>query len=164
MGNMNYWFFGLSGSGKTTLGDALAEVLEDKLPIRLDGDTLRGTVCKDLGFTIIDRQRNIDRAIAIASWEASCGNIVISSFITPFETLRDEVAHRVPNCKIIWVKCPIEICEKRDPKGLYKKARAGLIMQFTGIDSPFEIPSDYDLCVDTNILTVPQCIKEILSL
>lgn len=159
----SYWLFGLSGAGKTTIGNALAEHLEDDLPIRLDGDTLRA-INKDLGFSLADRQKNIDRAISIAAWEVNGGNMVIASFITPLDSLRDEVAERVPNVKIVWVKCPIEVCEKRDPKGLYKRVRAGEIKQFTGIDSPFEEPSDYDLCVDTSQLTLEECVARILEL
>lgn len=161
---MNYWLFGLSGAGKTTIGDALVEELNyENVVTRIDGDLLRKVVNKDLGFSPEDRAKNIDRAIALASWEASHGHITISTFITPYEALRVEAKERIPDLKLIYVRCPLYICEARDVKGLYAQARAGLITEFTGISAPFEEPGICDLIVDTAAQSIDECVKEILD-
>jgi adenylyl-sulfate kinase len=132
--------------------------------ITLDGDVLRRSVCKDLGFSTMDRETNIQRAISIAAWEIyHIGHPVIASFITPFESLRQEIRQRLPDVTLVWVDCPIEVCEQRDPKGLYKRVRNGEIKEFTGIDSPFEEPKDYDIRLRTDMLTVNECVNLLMG-
>ena len=150
------WLTGLSGSGKTTLANILTRFLsEDHTPklnvCQLDGDIVRSTVCADLGFSPEDRNENITRMIGVASWLVHYGGIVpICSFISPYEALRSKAKKAISRCLMVEVCCPVEICEQRDPKGLYKRARAGEIPQFTGISAPFEDVECADLTVHTN--------------
>jgi adenylylsulfate kinase len=147
------WFTGLSGSGKTTLSDAL----EKELFIRgfktyiLDGDKIRNGLCKDLGFSEDDRTENIRRVAEVAGLMMDSGLVVLSAFITPFEKDRRMIREMIgcENLIRVFVDCPLEICEQRDVKGLYKKARNGEIKKFTGISSPFEIPLESDLVLKT---------------
>ncbi|WP_276359347.1 adenylyl-sulfate kinase [Daejeonella sp. H1SJ63] len=147
------WFTGLSGSGKTTLSDAL----EKELFIRgfktyiLDGDKIRNGLCKDLGFSEDDRTENIRRVAEVAGLMMDSGLVVLSAFITPFEKDRGMIREMIgcENLIRVFVDCPLEICEQRDVKGLYKKARNGEIKKFTGISSPFEIPLESDLVLKT---------------
>jgi len=147
------WLTGLSGSGKSTLADALEKKLieQGKHTYLLDGDNVRLGLCKDLGFSDKDREENIRRVSEVANLFVDAGLIVITSFISPFQKDR-ELARSVigeENFVEVYLSTPIEECERRDPKGLYKKARSGLIKQFTGIDSPYEIPLAADLVIDT---------------
>lgn len=135
----------------------MADALEKKLieqgkhTYLLDGDNVRLGLCKDLGFSDKDREENIRRVSEVANLFVDAGLIVITSFISPFQKDR-ELARSVigeENFVEVYLSTPIEECERRDPKGLYKKARSGLIKQFTGIDSPYEIPLAADLVIDT---------------
>lgn len=147
------WFTGLSGSGKTTLSDALeAELIQRGFKTYiLDGDKIRDGLCKDLGFSEEDRTENIRRVGEVANLMRDSGLIVLSAFISPFEKDREMVRKLIgaENLVRIFVDCPLEVCEQRDVKGLYKKARAGLIKSFTGISSPFEIPQESELILKT---------------
>jgi len=138
------WFTGLSGSGKSTLASALEEKLYNQgiHTYILDGDNIRTGLNKDLDFTDEGRVENIRRIGEVANLLVDAGVVVLSAFISPFEEDRNQVAKIVgdENFIEVFVDCPIEVCEQRDVKGLYAKARKGLIKNFTGIDSPFEIP------------------------
>lgn len=161
------WMTGLSGSGKTTLAKLLEkELLErGKIAYSLDGDTLRTGLNKDLGFSDADRKENVRRAGEICRVLADAGMIVITSFISPFEVDRDAVRALFPKGQFIevYVKASIEACEKRDTKGLYKKARAGEIKNFTGIDSPYEAPEKAEVVVDTESESVEKSVSKLLT-
>lgn len=161
------WMVGLSGSGKSTLAKALEKDLHDRgfLTTLLDGDNLRTGINNNLGFTEADRTENIRRAAETSKLFAACGIITICSLISPTEEIR------LMSKKIIgekdyfelFVNTPIEVCEQRDVKGLYKKARAGEIKNFTGIDSPFEHPAVPSLEVRTDLHNLEECLQQILT-
>lgn len=151
---MVIWFTGLSGSGKTTLSDALEKelfILGFKTYI-LDGDKIRDGLCKDLGFSEEDRTENIRRVGEVAKLMMNSGLIILAAFITPFEKDRQMLREMIGSDNFIqvFVDCPLVICEQRDVKGLYKKARLGEVKRFTGISSPFEVPLKSDLILKTN--------------
>ncbi len=147
------WFTGLSGSGKTTLSKMLEQTLKDRglRVFSLDGDRVRRGLNKDLGFSEEDRAESLKRSREMAAMLADSGFIVIAAFITPLETLRREIRYRFdPEDYVeVYLDCTVENCEQRDPKGLYKKARQGKIKEFTGISSPFDVPSQPDIRVPT---------------
>lgn len=146
------WMVGLSGSGKSTLARALEGTLHEKgyLTALLDGDNLRSGVNNNLGFSEEDRYENIRRAAESAKLLASNGLITICSLISPTEKIRNMASDILGELyNEVHIDCPVEVCEERDVKGLYAKARAGEIKNFTGIDSPFEIPTNPSLRVDT---------------
>ena len=146
------WFTGLSGSGKSTLANATEHRLHQLgyKTMVLDGDNIRMGLCKDLGFSDADRTENIRRIAEVAKLFAESGTIVLTAFISPFRSDRDAARQIIGDDFIeIFVDTPLEICEQRDPKGLYKKARAGQIKGFTGIDSPYEAPLKPELKIDT---------------
>lgn len=148
-----FWFTGLSGSGKTTLATAVAQTLKSEgfRVYMLDGDVLRTGLCRDLEFSEHDRKENIRRAGEVAKLFMNEGYIVLCTFISPFASERDMVKRSCPEGTFheIYVSTPLNNCEERDPKGLYKKARKGLIPSFTGIDSPYEVPEDPELSINT---------------
>jgi adenylylsulfate kinase len=152
------WFTGLSGSGKSTIAFTLEHVLAQRghLAYVLDGDNIRHGLNKNLGFSAEDREENIRRIGEVAKLFADCGVITMTSFISPYRKDRDRVralhvGSGLPFIEI-HVNTPIETCEQRDPKGLYKKARAGQLKNFTGIDDPYEPPLSPELTIDaTNI-------------
>jgi adenylyl-sulfate kinase len=145
------WLTGLSGSGKSTIANELAIKLqqEGKLAYILDGDNVRMGLNKDLGFSDNDRKENIRRIAEVAKLLSDTGVIVITAFISPFREEREKAKEIIgrDNFIEVFVRTSLETCEKRDPKGLYKKARAGEIPMFTGIDSPYEEPLNYDIMV-----------------
>ncbi len=155
------WFTGLSGSGKSTIAFTLEHALvqRGRLAYVLDGDNIRHGLNKNLGFSAADREENIRRIGEVAKLFADCGVITMTSFISPYRKDRDGVralhqAGKLPFIEV-FVNTPIETCETRDPKGLYKKARAGQLKNFTGIDDPYEAPEKPELTLDaTN--TSPQ--------
>jgi bifunctional enzyme CysN/CysC len=142
------WFTGLSGSGKSTLANALEQALHKagKHTYILDGDNIRHGLNKDLGFTDEDRVENIRRIAEVAKLMADAGLIVLTAFISPFKREREMARTLIGSDNFIevYVSTPLDICEQRDPKGLYKKARAGQIPNMTGINSPYEIPDAPD--------------------
>lgn len=145
------WFTGLSGSGKSTVACTLEHALNarGRLTALLDGDNIRHGLNKNLGFTPEDREENIRRIGEVSKLFADAGVITLVSFISPYKKDRDQVRQRCEPGEFIeiYMKIPIELCEERDPKGLYKKARAGLIKGFTGIDDPYEEPDKAELTV-----------------
>lgn len=151
------WITGLSGSGKTTLARALERcLLEEHYQVALvDGDSLRRGLCVDLGFSPEERRENIRRASEVTALLAGAGMIVIAAFISPYRADRDCIRSAHPHLfHEIYLDAPLEICEARDPKGLYCKARLGLSPEFTGVSAPYEVPENPDLVVHTGTDTV----------
>ena len=162
------WFTGLSGSGKSTLAHAVEDHLH-KTGIStfvLDGDNVRHGLCSDLGFSDHDRVENIRRIGELAKLMTEAGVITLTAFISPFKGDRDAARKLVPHGDFleIYCQCPIETCEQRDVKGLYKKARAGEIPFFTGIGSPYEAPERPELVVNTHELTLDESVQSVLNL
>ncbi|NSL52239.1 adenylyl-sulfate kinase [Calidifontibacillus erzurumensis] len=161
------WFTGLSGSGKSTIANALAKKLFEK-EIKnyvLDGDNIRHGLNRDLGFSDKDRTENIRRIGEVAKLFVDSGQVVLTAFISPFRTDRELVRNLLEKDEFIevYVKCPLEDCEKRDPKGLYKKAREGIIPEFTGISSPYEEPIDPEITLETNKYSIDQCVEQLID-
>ncbi len=156
------WFTGLSGSGKSTSADALEKALFAKgyCTYLLDGDNVRHGLCGDLGFSDRDRVENIRRVGEVAKLMVDSGQIVLSSFISPFRRERQMVRQMVGPGEFIevYVNTSVDVCEQRDPKGLYKKARLGEIRNFTGIDSPYEEPDNPEIVLDTKSLSVEEVV------
>ena len=161
------WFTGLSGSGKSTIANALDVALHERgyHTFLLDGDNVRHGLCSDLGFSDDDRVENIRRVGEVCKLFADAGLIVMSAFISPFTSDRRMVRKLFPAGEFIevFMDAPLETCESRDPKGLYKKARAGEIKHFTGIDSPYEVPSHPEIRLDTSRNTVEECINSLIA-
>lgn len=161
------WFVGLSGSGKSTLAGNVESVLHKKgyKTYILDGDNLRLGLNSDLGFSKRDRSENIRRIAEVARLFNDAGTIVLSAFISPLESDRNQARKiiGVENFIEVFVNCPLSICEKRDVKGLYAKARKGLIPNFTGIDSPFEPPKQPDIIIKTKVEPLEMSLKNILK-
>jgi adenylylsulfate kinase len=161
------WFTGLSGSGKTTLASALERNLFEKgyLTQVLDGDNIRTGINNNLGFTPEDRMENIRRIAEIAKLLINSGVICLCAFVSPSEETRKIVRDIIGEKDFleIFVSTPIEICETRDVKGLYEKARAGKIQNFTGVSAPFEIPRNAILSIDTSDQSVEECVNILLD-
>jgi adenylylsulfate kinase len=161
------WLTGLSGSGKSTLANEIeVELFYRSINVyTLDGDNLRGGLNKDLSFSESDREENIRRVAEVSKILMDAGTIVISAFISPFEKDRNMAKAIIgsDNFIEIYVECPIDICENRDVKGLYKKARNGEISNFTGISSPFETPVNPDIIVNTSNEPIKQSSDKILA-
>ena len=161
------WFTGLSGSGKSTVANQVAGHLHQSGQITyvLDGDNIRHGLNKNLGFSPEDRQENIRRIGEVAKLFADAGLITTTAFISPYRQDRDAVRDIMSPDRFIevFVDCPLEVCENRDPKGLYKKARAGELKGFTGIDAPYEAPQNPELIVNTNELDVAGCTEQVIA-
>ncbi|MCY7884374.1 adenylyl-sulfate kinase [Bacillus spizizenii] len=152
------WFTGLSGSGKSVLANAVDEKLY-RMGIQsyvLDGDNIRHGLNKDLDFRTEDRIENIRRIGEVAKLFVDSGQMILTAFISPFREDRDMVRALFPEGEFfeIYVKCPLHVCEQRDPKGLYKKARNGEIKHFTGIDSPYEAPLSPDFIIESDQISI----------
>jgi len=161
------WFTGLSGSGKSTLAHAVEETLHRQgcRTFVLDGDNVRHGLCGDLGFSSKDRVENIRRIGEMAKLFMEAGVIVLTAFISPFRADRERVRGMVEHGDFIEIYCdaPIGVCESRDVKGMYKKARAGLIAEFTGISSPYEAPEDPELTVNTGTAELDDCVQQVIG-
>ena len=161
------WFTGLSGSGKSTIANALEEILyhNGNFTYLLDGDNVRHGLNKDLGFDDKSRVENIRRVGEVAKLFLDSGQIVLTAFISPFQSDRDLVKGLVNDCEFIeiFINTPLKICESRDPKGLYKKARAGEIKDFTGIDSPYELPLKAAIHINNENISVEKACNQILE-
>ena len=161
------WLTGLSGSGKTTLAEALEKKLFGMgyLTQILDGDNIRSGINNNLTFTPEDRRENIRRIAEINKLFINCGIITLCAFVSPTERTRHIVRDIVgiDDFFEIFVSTPLEVCEQRDVKGLYKKARAGKIPNFTGISAPFELPEDAHISIDTSNYTVEECVDILLK-
>jgi len=161
------WFTGLSGSGKSTLAHAVEEELHQIgcRTIVLDGDNVRHGLCKDLDFSDESRKENIRRIGEVAKLFIESGVITLTAFISPFKEERDKVRKLLANQDLIeiYVKCSISVCEARDVKGMYKKAKANEIKDFTGISSPYEAPESPDLIVDTDQETLDESVDKVLG-
>lgn len=161
------WFTGLSGSGKSTIAGALEEALH-RLGVStwlLDGDNVRHGLCSDLGFSDADRKENIRRVGEVANLMVDAGLVVLTAFISPHRAERQRVCERVGAGRFIevFVDTPLEVCESRDPKGLYKKARAGELRNFTGIDAVYEAPESPDIHLNGEQL-VTNLVRQLLDL
>jgi len=156
------WMTGLCASGKSTIAVETEKVLVSmgKAVYRLDGDNLRHGLNSDLGFSEEDRFENIRRAAEVCSLFVDAGLIVLASFISPLASMRKLAREKIGDGFIeVYVKADPETCEKRDPKGLYKKARAGEITDFTGVTAPYEVPLSPDLVLDTEKYSIDQCVR-----
>ncbi|WP_219884786.1 adenylyl-sulfate kinase [Merismopedia glauca] len=159
------WLTGLSGAGKTTISNALEQELRDrcsKIEV-LDGDVVRENLTKGLGFSKPDRDENIRRIGFVANLLTRNGVIVLVSAISPYRDIRQEVKQKVGDLIEVYVNAPLAVCESRDVKGLYKRARAGEIKSFTGIDDPYEAPINPDVECRTDLETVEESISKILA-
>lgn len=159
------WFTGLSGSGKSTLAHELDRRLNERglHTYVLDGDNVRSGLNSDLGFSAEDREENIRRIGEVARLFADAGILTITAFISPYRRDRDRARALLPQGRFveIYVECPLEVAEERDPKGLYKKARAGEIEKFTGVDDPYEEPAEPEITVDSSALSLDESIARI---
>jgi adenylylsulfate kinase len=161
------WFTGLSGAGKSTLATAVEDRLHE-LGCRtfvIDGDNVRHGLCGDLGFSAADRTENIRRVGEVAKLFTEAGVIALTAFISPFRADRDRIRQLVPDGDFfeIYCKADLEVCESRDVKGLYQKARSGQILEFTGISSPYEAPEQPELVVETGSSSLASCVETVIS-
>ena len=161
------WMTGLSGSGKSTLAVALEKVLIDRgvRTFVLDGDNVRHGLNKDLGFSPADRNENIRRIGEVAKLFTDAGVVNITAFISPYRADRDQVRSLMADGDFIeaYVSCPVEVCEERDPKGLYKKARAGEIPEFTGISAPYEAPEKAEITLHTGSDAKEETLRQLVG-
>jgi adenylylsulfate kinase len=161
------WFTGLSGSGKSTLAHAVEERLHELgcQTFVLDGDNIRHGLCGDLGFSTEDRIENIRRIVEVAKLFMEAGVIVLTAFISPYRADRERARNLIGDDDFIEIYCDasLEICEKRDIKGLYKKARTGEIVEFTGISAPYEAPLLPSITVDTGSARLDLCVKQVMK-
>ncbi len=164
--SINLWFTGLSGSGKSTL----AHAVEQRLHLMgcrtyvFDGDNVRHGLCGDLGFSMEDRSENMRRIAEMVGLFLDCGVISLTAFISPLKVDRERVKNIIgpENILEVYCNCPLEICEQRDVKGLYKKAREGKIKNYTGISSPYEAPENPDIELDTGSRLLRDCVNDII--
>ena len=161
------WFTGLSGSGKSTLANAVEQVLhqQQQHTYVLDGDNVRQGLNKNLGFSPEDREENIRRIGEVAKLFADAGTIVMTAFISPYRADRDQARELITEGRFVevFVDCPLDVCEERDTKGLYKKARAGKIKEFTGISAPYEQPLDPEVTVNTAELSLEESAQVVVA-
>lgn len=161
------WFTGLSGAGKTTLSTAVGKELAARgWPVSIiDGDVLRSTSSADLGFSRGGRKEQIHRAVELALGKRARGDLVIVALISPFRADREWMHARIGRSNLIeiYCSCPLEVCEARDVKGLYRKARRGEVQEFTGVSSPYEPPEDADLSIDISFESPAESTRKILD-
>ena len=161
--NITLWLTGRPCSGKSTIAERLKDEMEKRgyRVAHLDGDAVRGKLSADLGFSDKDRKENLRRVAHVAQLFNDNGNFVIATFVSPTNDLRELVRGIVGNFKLCYVRCRAEICEERDVKGMYKKARLGQIKEFTGVSAPFEEPLWPDIIVDTEKNSLEDCVFQI---
>ena len=161
------WFTGLSGSGKSTIAGAVETKLAERLQhtYLMDGDNVRHRLCADLGFSEKDRIENIRRVGEVANLMVDAGLIVLTAFISPFRSNREMVREMLTDGEFIevYVDAPLDVCESRDPKGLYKKAREGKIKEFTGIDSPYEAPESPEIHIKNDGVSVNDAAQQVIE-
>ncbi|WP_392532750.1 adenylyl-sulfate kinase [Nostoc sp. C117] len=162
---MTLWFTGLSGAGKTTISQVVEQVLisEGYLVERLDGDIVRQFLTKDLGFSKADRDENLRRIGFVAHLLTKNGVIVLVSTISPYQDIRAEMRQKIGQFAEVYVNASVETCEKRDTKGLYRKARNGEILNFTGINDPYEPPVNPEVTCDTNCESVDESAAKVIE-
>ncbi len=161
------WFTGLPGSGKSTLANAVEVELHRRFRAHtytLDGDNIRGGLNRGLGFSPEDRAENIRRIGEVARLFVDAGLIVLTAFVSPFRADRDGVRARLPEGTFfeVYVACPLAVCEQRDPKGLYARARQGLVSDLTGVQSPYEEPLNPDLTLPTDRWSQEECVNRVI--
>lgn len=161
------WFTGLSGSGKSTVSRRVEALLVERgrVVYTLDGDNLRYGLNRDLGFSPADRVENIRRVAAVAELFADAGVLCLTAFISPYQSDRDSARALVPDGRFVevFVDTPLAVCEARDPKGLYVKARAGALLGFTGIDAPYEAPAKPEVRLDTTAYDLDACAERVID-
>ncbi|HID74288.1 MAG TPA: adenylyl-sulfate kinase [Thermoplasmata archaeon] len=159
------WFTGLPSSGKSTLADDLADRMRGMgLKVeRLDGDIVRKSLTKDLGFSREDRRKNLERVTFVAKLLSRNGVAVLCSFVSPYRDVRSWIRGEIDDFVLVYVKAPVEACIERDPKGNYRKALAGEIKEFTGVDDPYEEPEDAEIVVETTKYSVEECNEQIIT-
>lgn len=161
------WFTGLSGAGKSTIAHSVEEQLFQGgcQSYVFDGDNVRHGLCSDLGFTAEDRTENIRRIAEMCKLFVDAGVIALTAFISPLHGDRAMVRKMMGEDFIeVYCRCPVEVCEERDVKGLYKKARAGEIKEFTGISAPYEAPENPDMIIDTDKVSLEQSVEQVMNL
>jgi len=162
------WFTGLPSAGKSTIAHATEEALH-RLGCRtfvLDGDNIRHGLCGDLGFSEQDRIENIRRVGELAKLFVEAGTLVLTAFVSPFRRDREHARglHLHGDYLEVWCRCPVDVCERRDPKGHYQRAREGKIRDFTGVSAPYEEPSDPELVLDTANISIDDSVAQVLAL
>jgi len=159
------WFTGLPCSGKSAIADRLAEVLKERgLRVeRLDGDIVRQSLTRDLGFSRKDRDENIRRVTFVAKLLSRNGVAVLTSFISPYREIRDESRREIENFLEVYVKCPVDVCMKRDVKGMYKKALRGEIKEFTGVSDPYEEPLHPEILIESDKESIEESVNRVLK-
>ncbi len=161
------WFTGLSGSGKSSLANAVEKYLFESghNVVVLDGDNIRHGLCSDLHFSAEDRHENMRRVGEVSKLFVEAGTIVLAAFVSPYREDRERVRSRLPHGDFheVYCKCDLEVCEKRDPKGLYARARKGEIDNFTGISAPYEEPIKPDIVINTSTLTIEAEVNTIIE-
>ncbi len=159
------WFTGLPCSGKTTIADKVAEILRERghLVERLDGDIVRKGLTSDLGFSKEDRDENIKRVTFVAKLLTRNGVAVLATFVSPYRERREKTRKEIGDFVEIYTRCPVEVCMHRDIKGMYVKALAGEIKDFTGVDDPYEEPENPELIVDTDKVTIEESVQKVLA-
>lgn len=160
------WFTGLPCCGKTTIADRVAALLEQKgyHVERLDGDIVRRDLTKDLGFSKKDRDENIRRVSILAQKLTRQGSLVLATFVSPYKEQRRNARKMIGAFIEVYVRCPIEVCKKRDVKGMYQKASEGLITHFTGVDDPYEEPEQPELIVDADKETIDESVRKVMKI
>ena len=159
------WFTGLPCSGKTTVADAVADVLRERgyRVERLDGDIVRKDLTSDLGFSKEDRNENIKRVTFVAKLLSRNGVAVLATFVSPYRERRRKTREEIDNFVEVFVRCPVDVCIERDVKGMYKKALAGEITGFTGVDDPYEEPENPEVILHTDRETLEESAQKVLS-
>ena len=158
------WFTGIPCSGKTTIADRVAEILREKgrRVERLDGDIVRKGLTSDLGFSKEDRDENIKRVTFVAKLLTRNDVVVLATFVSPYRERRAKTREEIGDFVEVYTRCPVEVCMERDVKGMYEKALAGEIRNFTGVDDPYEEPEDPELILDTDKDDIEECARKVI--